>query len=80
VAFQLRALVFLAVAPVTLVPQAVSAEVAHRLVKDFTFRALPMQAAEVSRVDCRGVAEVRSAEEVAEAAVVVLLGLAATQA
>ena len=59
-----------------MVPQAVSAEVAHRLVKDFTFRALPMQAAaEVSRADCREAAEARLAE-VAEAAVVVLLGLA----
>jgi len=56
-----------------LVPRVVSAEVAHKLVKDFTSRALPTQAAEVSRVDCRGVAEARLAEEVAEAAVVVLL-------
>ena len=58
-----------------MVPRVVSAEVAHKLVKDFTSRALPTQAAEVSRVDCRGVAEARLAE-VAEAAVVVLLGLA----
>ena len=72
---QLRALVFLAVALVTLVAQVVSAEAAHRLVQDFTSRALPMQAAEVSRVDCRGVAQVRLAE-VAEVAVAVLLGLA----